>query len=131
MRVTKAIREYVEEEVTKKYKEKIDSVGKEYCEEKDKVLGKITEILNEANNKANDYLNSVGYKCYRYGSETERVFTIYNNPCNYDAEQKIAGEKGEIMDKMHAKVKQILFDLEMGETAKAELKELLDNLVVD
>ena len=61
MRVTKAIREYVEEEISKKYDAVINNVGKDYYAERDNITDHVKEIMQEASNKAVAYLESVGY----------------------------------------------------------------------
>lgn len=130
MRVTKAVREYVEEEIQKKYQEKKNLIGKEYEAERNTVKEKLQEILDEANMKAAEYLKSVGFqaRCYRV---PEEAFSWHGSPCKPELEEVLGQERQLLEAKCRLKIKQVLFDLEMGETAKSELKEVLDNLVVD
>lgn len=130
MRVTKAIREYVEEEIRRKYDAKKLEVGKEYRQEQETVKGKLQEFLDEANEKAEEYLKSVRFEAfsYRYPATT---FNWNGTPRRQEIEDIINEERRLLDAKCNAKIKQVLFDLEMGDTAKAELKEILDNIVVD
>lgn len=135
MRISKAIREYVEDEINQKYEDKLSSFRQDYKDEKKAVKEKLQEILDEANRKAEDYLQSVGYKSYRFGSFTNgsftNMFTWEGSPCKPEIEKEIENERRSTVTKRCAKIKQVLFDLEMGETAKAELKDFLDNLEID
>ena len=130
MRISKAIREYVEEEINQKYEDKLSSFRQDYKDEKKAVKEKLQEILDEANRKAEDYLQSVGYKSYHFGSFTN-MFTWEGSPCKPEIEKEIENERRNTVTKRCAKIRQVLFDLEMGETAKAELKDFLDNLEID
>ena len=130
MRVTKAIREYVEEEINKKYYEKIDRIGNEYREEKEEITNKVKEIMFEAGKRAEELIRSSGFDvCYSYHSDC--LFRIDGQIQKDDVEKINRQERELLRDKCKAKIKQVLFDLEMGETAKAELKDVLDNLVID
>ncbi len=129
MRVTKAIREYVEEQIRAKYDVKRNEVGKEYETERNSVVSEVDKILDEANEKALAYLRSAGYenKSWR---EKVKPFQSNGRIVIEDIEQQLKEERAEWDRKCNEKIKQVLFDLEMGETAKAELKDVLDNLVV-
>lgn len=130
MRVTKAIREYVEEEIRKKYQEKKNLVGKEYEEERNAVVDKLQAFLDEANWKALEYAKSSGYELQCYRSPAD-AFHWHGRLCKPEQEEINSKERQLLDRKCDAKIKQVLFDLEMGETAKAELKDVLDNLVID
>lgn len=130
MRVTKAIREYVEEQIKAKYDVKRNEVGKEYEAERKLVLDEVDKILNEANEKALEYLNSVGYESKSW-REKCAPFQTNGRITKEDVEQELNNERAEWNRKCAEKVRQVLFDLEMGETAKAELKDVLDNIVVE
>ena len=129
MRVTKAIREYVEEEIRKKYDEKTKDIGKEYQEEKKLINDHLNEILAEANDKAMQYIESVGYHYSSYRGDFP--FTRYGEATKPAVQEAIGDERRAWETKCNAKIKEVIFNLEMGETAKAELKDLLDNMVVD
>lgn len=130
MRVTKAIREYVEEEIRRKYQAKKDEVGKEYYAEREDVKNRLQDILDKANEEADQYMKSVRYACLQY-RVVGPAFGWRSTPTKPEQEDIISKERQLIEAKCSAKIKQVLFDLEMGETAKAELKDVLDNLVID
>lgn len=128
MRVTRAIREYVENEIKKKYQTKMNDIGKEYEIEREKVEEHIEKIRLTAEKEAQEYLDSVGYITGRYGKST--VFsTAYVR--NEEIEQELSTKRSKLRDSQEEKIKQVLFDLEMGDTQKAELKAVLDNIVID
>jgi len=130
MRVTKAIREYVEETIKEKYRIKIDEIGKDYQQARDDVEAELNKILAEANEKAKNYLNDVNFDCVDYRVSCN-PFGRRGRVCQPEMEDINAKERSSWMAKCEAKVKQVLFDLEMGETAKNELKDLLDKIEVD
>ena len=130
MRVTKAIREYVEEQIKAKYDVKRNEVGKEYEAERNLVIAELKKILDEANSKALEYLNSVGYQSKSW-REKCLPFDLNGRVTKEEVEQTLNNERAEWDRKRAEKTRQILFDLEMGETAKAELKDVLDNIIVD
>ena len=130
MRVTRAIREYVEDEIRKKYDDAEQEIGKEYEAEKAKVLDMLTKIMDKAQGEALEYLKLVGFEfkpCYR----SEHLFSLSGSVGKQDIEDEIYRQKNIIRSKRYDKTKQVLFDLEMGETGKAQLKEVLDNITVD
>ena len=130
MRVTKAIREYVEQEIEKKYLEVINNVGKEYRDERDAVEEKVKEFMHEAEKKAYEYLASTGFEIEK-GYRDDCIFTLYNRPYKKDVQNEINQKQRDLEISMKQKTKQVLFDLEMGDTAKAELKEILDKITVE
>ena len=130
MRVTKAIREYVEEQIRAKYDIKRNEMGAEYSAERDQVVKEVENLLDDANKKALEYLHSVGYEVVSYRN-TCPLFSMYGRVAKQDVEERLQSERAVWNKKCEAKIKQVLFDLEMGETAKAELKDVLDRIVVD
>ena len=128
MRVTKAVREYIEEEVWKKYREPIENVGADYKREKASVEDEIRDIVSAANEEAMRLAEQNGFVIARYSSSLVSLNGRIEKP---DMEDEIRAARNEWEKKCNNKIKKILFDLEMGETQKAELKEMLDNLTVD
>ena len=129
MRVTKAIREYVEEEISKKYDAVINNVGKDYYAERDNITDHVKEIMQEASNKAVAYLESVGYSHSR--CDKGCIFDMYGWIQHKEKEEETSNIKAELTAKKHAKIKQVLFDLEMGDTQKKQLREVLDSIIVE
>ena len=130
MRVTKAIREYVEDEVYKKYKEAEDNIGKEYNTERQAVLDHVVDIMYEAGEKALDYIKQSGFE-YRPGYRENCIFNLAGSVEKKEMEAFIGKEYTRLRNNRDKKVKQILFDLEMGETEKAELKSVLDSVTIE
>ena len=129
MRVTKAIREYVEDEVYKKYNEVSDAFGEDYIKERDNIIEHVREIMTEASKKAEEYIESTGFE-YSYGYRDSCLFNINGSIRKKDVEDEIYARKNEYRKAAKEKIKQILFDLEMGDTEKKQLKDVLDSIVV-
>ena len=130
MRVTRAIREYVEEDIRVKYDMAIAGLEPEYKAEKEAVERRIEEIRKEACDKAMAYLAEVGYE-RSYHWHNEGIFEYHGSVVKRDKEDRLGAETSRLRNNMLKKQKQVLFDLEMGETNKAELKEILDSVVID
>lgn len=130
MRVTKAIREYVEDEIYKKYNDAMDKIGSDYYDERNDVCKHVIDIMNEAAVKAEAYAESRGFVCTK-GYRNDSIFYMPGNVVRQDEETRINEERNHLREKMRIKTKQVLFDLEMGDTAKAELKDVLDNITID
>lgn len=132
MRVTRAIREYVEEEINKKYSAVINKIGADYNAEKDKVRDGVLAIMEEANKKALDYIHECGFDHNgRYYNNNNSVFELRGYIEKPDEEDRLNNERSLLRDSMQKKIKQVLFDLEMGDTEKAQLKDVLDGITVD
>ena len=130
MRVTRAIREFVEEEIRKKYDAAAAEIGKDYEEEKQRVMDVVTKIMYKAEGEALEYLKLVGFEpSYYYRSD--HFFNFSGSMTKKGVEDKLFKERQELRNKCEKKIKQVLFDLEMGETEKAELKEVLDAIIVE
>ena len=129
MRVSKAIREYVEEEIYKKYSDAANEIGKDYYEAKEQAKEMVEEIMKEASSKAETYLKDLGYDVM-YGYRDNCLFSL-NGSFLKNEEREINDKRNELRSKSRAKARQILFDLEMGEANKNELREILDNITID
>ena len=130
MRVTKAIREYVEEEIYKKYDEYSTNIGKEYYAEKDDVLKDIQKIIDSTNAVIIDVLKRKGFD-YEYRYRNNNLITIDGYIRKTDVEQSINSQRAQLRDKAKKKIKEVLFNLEMGETQKVELKQVIDSITVE
>ena len=130
MRVTRAIREYVEQEIYKKYQDAQDEIGKDYFAEREEVTKHIIDIMKEASKKAEEFAESKGFEC-NHGYRDMCLFHLSGTIDKPEISQKINEERNKLRHKEQAKIKQVLFDLEMGDTDKAKLKEVLDNIIVD
>ena len=125
MRVTGVIKDYITREVNKKYQEKLDSIPNDYQEDYDKMIDEIEALVDETNIKARQIAekygmleeknyNIIDYHTYRLGDDTRRS-------------KRYALEK-ELKQKRDDKIAQIILDLELGETTKKELNDVLANV---
>ena len=125
MRVTGVIKDYITREVNKKYQEKLDSTPNDYQEDYDNMISEIEALVDETNVKARQIAEKYGmlkeknydiidYHTYRLGDDTR---------CSkrYDLEKELKKERDD-------KITQIILDLELGETTKKELNDILANV---
>ena len=125
MRVTGVIKDYITREVTKKYREKLDSIPNDYQEDYDKMISEIQALVDETNIKARQIAEKYGmlkeknyeiidYNTYRLGDDTR-------------SDKRYALVR-ELKQKRDDKIAQIILDLELGETTKKELNDVLANV---
>ena len=125
MRVTGVIKDYITREVYKKYQEKLDSIPNDYQEDYDKMISEIKALVDETNIKARQIAekygmlkeknyNIIDYHTYRLGDDTR-------------SDKRYALEK-ELKKERDDKIAQIILDLELGETTKKELNDVLANV---
>lgn len=130
MRVTKSIREYVEDEIYKKYDAVANEIGSEYFKEQKEVIEAVETLMKEASKNAKAYLDTVGYEFSRYYKD-DSLFHLNGNIRKPEVEKIICDRKDKIRAKAREKVRQVLFDLEMGDTEKKQLKDVLDSITVE
>ena len=125
MRVTGVIKDYITREVNKKYQEKLDSIPNDYQEDYDKMIDEIEALVDETNVKARQIAEKYGmlkeknydiidYHTYRLG-DNERIDKRY-------------ALVNELKKERNDKIAQIILDLELGETTKKELNDVLANV---
>ena len=129
MRVTKAIREYVDEEIRKKYFEKEREIGREYYDKQDALVEKMEHKKEEFEKELIQMANLEGFEITP--NWQGYILQLYPKVTIPEEESKYAHEKTILHQNMQKKIREILFDLEMGETAKSELRQILDNVVVE
>lgn len=125
MRVTGVIKDYITREVNKKYQEKLDSIPNDYQEDYDKMISEIEALVDETNIKARQIAEKYGmlkeknyqiidYHTYRLGDDTrsDKRYALVN----------------ELKKERDDKIAQIILDLELGETTKKELNDVLANV---
>ena len=125
MRVTGVIKDYITREVTKKCQEKLDSIPNDYQEDYGKMIDEIETLVDETNVRARQIAEKYGmlqkkndkiidYRSYNLGDD-ERINKRYVliKELRKECEDKIA---------------QIILDLELGETTKKELNDILANV---
>ena len=125
MRVTGVIKDYITREVNKKYQEKLDSIPNDYQEDYDKMIDEIKALVDETNIKARQIAEKysmlkeknyqiIDYNTYRLGDDTR-------------SDKRYALER-ELRKECNDKIAQIILDLELGETTKKELNDVLANV---
>ena len=125
MRVTKIIREYIESEVNKKYKEKLNSIPNEYQEDYDKMIKEIEKEVKKCNIKVKEIA-----KKYDMLEEGERDIVSYSSYYlgNYDRRNDRQNLERKLKQERDDKVAEIVLSLELGDTNKKELTEILKNV---
>lgn len=125
MRVTGVIKDYITREVNKKYQEKLDSIPNDYQEDYDKMIDEIEALVNETNVKARQIAE-------KYGMLKEKNYNIidYHTYRLGDSERsdKRYALVNELRKERDDKIAQIILDLELGETTKKELNDVLANV---
>ena len=125
MRVTRVIKDYITREVTKKYREKLDSIPNDYQEDYDKMIDEIEALVDETNVKARQIAE-------KYGMLEEKNYNIidyhtYRLGDNTRSDKRYALVR-ELRKERDDKIAQIILDLELGETTKKELNDILANV---
>lgn len=125
MRVTKLIREYVEESVRQKFKPEKAKVWKEYDERREALREEIQKIVDEANEKAVALAREAGlYLDSEYNSET--IIRMYGRYIgNREIEAKLREKDRELADRERDTIASVLLGLELGQTDKTELESVL------
>lgn len=125
MRVTGVIKDYITREVNKKYQEKLDSIPNDYQEDYDKMIDEIEALVDETNVKARQIAE-------KYGMLKEKNYNIidYHTYRLGDSERsdKRYALVNELKKERDDKIAQIILDLELGETTKKELNDVLANV---
>ena len=125
MRVTGVIKDYITREVNKKYQEKLDSIPNDYQEDYDKMISEIEALVDETNIKARQIAE-------KYGMLKEKNYDIidYHTYRLGDSERsdKRYALVSELKKERDDKIAQIILDLELGETTKKELNDVLANV---
>ena len=123
MRVTKIIREYVEETVNGIYDPIIGNCSKDYSKKKDEVEGIIAKMADEFNTAIEKVIKEHGFTIDSWNGEKRQIinYTCYFGKKEYEL---IADKRNELRDEKRRKIQDILVNLELGGT-KAELDEML------
>ena len=126
MRVTKIIREYVEETINGIYDPIIGNCSKDCSEKKNEVKEILEKMVNEFDAAAKKVIKEHGFTINSwYGKEQH----IIGYTCNFGDEEfkSVSDKRNELRDEKRRKIQDILVNLELGGT-KAELDEMLKNI---
>ena len=126
MRVTKLIREYVEETVNGIYEPLIKNCDGDYYEKKKEVEKILEKLADEFDTTAKKIIKENGFSI---DSWDDREKTIITYTCNFGNKEymPILGKRRKLRDEKKQKVQDILVNLELGGT-KAELDEMLKKI---
>lgn len=121
MRVTGIIKDYITSEIDKKYQEKLNTLPNEYEDIKGKCLEELDLLKEKTNLKANEIC-----KKYNMSSKRENIFSydsyyVRNDEMSDKQSQIIRTLRQEKSDK----IAEIILGLELGETNKKELTNIL------
>ena len=126
MRVTKLIREYVEETVNGIYEPLIKNCDGDYYEKTKEVETILEKLADEFDVAAKKIIKENGFSI---DSWDDREKTIITYTCNFGNKEymPILEKRRKLRDEKKQKVQDILVNLELGGT-KAELDEMLRNI---
>lgn len=126
MRVTKLIREYVEETVNGIYEPLIKNCDGDYYEKKKEVAKILEKLADEFDAAAKKIIKENGFSI---DSWDDREKTIITYTCNFGNKEymPILEKRRKLRDEKKQRVQDILVNLELGGT-KAELDEMLKKI---
>ena len=139
MQITRAIREYVEENIRNKYMDARDAYGLEYQREKEAIEQEIKAKIKEYEDDLKAFVERRGFGFYsysRYGynpnyTPAESILNLCVNPVKPTEQTDIDNFRCKMDQSWRTKAKQVLFDLEVGGAKKAELADILSHITVD
>ena len=123
MRVTKIIREYVEETVNGIYNPIINNCSKGYSEKKNELEDILEKMADEFDAAAKKIIKEHGFTINSWNGEEKHIVSY---TCNFGEKEyrPILEERRKLRDEKAQKIQDILVNLELGGT-KAELDEML------
>lgn len=123
MRVTKIIREYVEEAVNGIYNPIINNCSKDYSEKKNEVEDILEKMADEFDAAAKKIIKEHGFTINSWNGEEKHIVSY---TCNFGEKEytPILEKRRKLRDEKKQKTQDILVNLELGGT-KAELDEML------
>lgn len=126
MRVTKIIREYVEETVNGIYDPIIGDCSKDYSSKKNEVEGILEKMADEFDVAAKKMIKEHGFTINSWNGEEKHIVSY---TCNFGEKEyePILVERRKLRNEKMQKIQDILVNLELGGT-KAELDEMLKNI---
>lgn len=128
MRVTKVIREYVEREIRAKFQPQLDEIGREYKAERDVLNERLKELEEETEVRAREIAESLGFSLNSWHSGVVSIRSGYfENREKSDRDMRL---RAEVETKRDEAIENILLNLELGETTKAELKGAIEAVEV-
>lgn len=132
MRVTRVIREYVEREVNAKFDPKVREIAAEYEREKEELAHRLEALCAETEEKALEIAKSLGfdYVHTRWGSSSKSVSVSPYAFSNEEKSEAVIAAQNNLANQRRTAIENILLSLELGETTKAELKNVIDSVEI-
>ena len=129
MRVTKLIREYVEDSVREAYAPKINACDADYRKKTDEVNKILTKMAEEFDTAAKEVIkeNGLSVDIEYYRGNKEATIVSYRSSFGNKEYAAVAKEIDALVGERNEKIKEILLTLELGGT-KAELDEMLKKI---
>ena len=125
MRVTGIIKDYITSEVDKKYQEKIKSIPNEYERQYNKCVEELESLKKEVNKKAIEIAKKYDM-CEDINTKYFSLSTY--NLGNGGLEKPYLEEKRKLRQEKADKIAQIILGLELGETNKKGLTDILEKV---
>ena len=125
MRVTGIIKDYITSEVDKKYQEKIKNIPNEYERQYNKCVKELESLEEEINKKAIEIVKKYDM-CKDIDNKYFRLSTYRLG--NDELEKPYLEEKRKLKQEKADKIAQIILGLELGETNKKELTDILEKV---
>lgn len=126
MRVTKIIREYVEDRVNKVYEPRIRALHDPIISEQTAIKQQLDILLEEVNKRAEEILNAHPDFSFSYNFSDTKFISCCSSLRYIGNRDKNSQEKF-LAEERDNKIQEILVTLEMGAT-KEDLDEMLRNL---
>lgn len=131
MRVTKVIRDYVEREVSAKFDAQLKDLGKDYSEQRQKFSDEADELKTrwgeELNSLAATYGLSLTTSHFGFRCPVCVDTSVYRDD---EKDKEIQKTRRELEARRRDAIEEILLNLELGETTKADLRSAIDSLEV-
>lgn len=131
MRVTKVIRDYVEREVSAKFDAQLKDLGKDYSEQLQKFSDEADELKTRWIEELNDLAAAYGLSLTmsRYGLRCPVSVDTYVYK-DEEKDKEIQETRRRLEARRRDAIEEILLNLELGETTKADLRSAIDSLEV-
>ena len=117
MRVTKVLKEYVEKEINKKKKEKIDALWAEHKARRENMEAALDEVRKKADALALQVLTEFGYYNLenkgRYGRPATEIFDYYISNWAHESSEELRKKEYEIREEYDKKLEMFILEMEL------------------
>ena len=127
MRITRAIREYVEETVNNIYNPLIENCQDEYYNKRNEIENTLEKMASELDIAAKKMIKENGFSIDSWDGKRENRIIISTAAFGDEEFTLFYDKRRKLYDEKNQTIKEILESLELGKT-KAELDEMLKTL---